>query len=49
MISIDGQVVTNITEAEQAIKKIKHIGAEWAKLKSKSVAKGFRPTTSLTI
>ncbi len=34
MISIDGQVVTNITEAEQAIKKIKHVGAEWAKLKS---------------
>ena len=35
MISIDGQVVTNIAETEQVIKKIKHIGAEWAKLESK--------------
>ena len=32
---IDGQVVTNTAEAEQAIKRIKHIGAEWAKLESK--------------
>jgi hypothetical protein len=34
VIAVDGQVVTNIVEAEQAIKKIKHLGAEWAKLKS---------------
>ena len=32
---LDGQVVTNIAETEQVIKKIKHIGAEWAKLESK--------------
>jgi hypothetical protein len=45
VISIDGQVVTNITEAEQAIKKIKHIGAEWAKLKSKSLKMNMHADT----
>ena len=35
VIAIDGQVVTNMAEAEQAIKRIKYLGAEWAKLKSK--------------
>ena len=34
VIAIDGQVVTNMAEAEQAIKRIKYLGAEWAKLKS---------------
>ena len=34
VIAIDGQVVANMAEAEQAIRKIKHIGAEWAKLES---------------
>ena len=34
VIAIDGQVVANMAEAEQAIKRIKYLGAEWAKLKS---------------
>ena len=34
VVTIDGQVVTNMAEAEQAIRKIKHLGAEWAKLES---------------
>ena len=34
VIAINGQVVTNMAEAEQAIKRIKYLGAEWAKLES---------------
>ena len=34
VVTIDGQVVTNMAEAEQAIRKIKHLGAQWAKLES---------------
>ena len=34
MIAINGEVITNMTEAEQAIRRIKHLGAEWAKLES---------------
>ncbi|MDP7281269.1 MAG: hypothetical protein QGG39_15485 [Candidatus Poribacteria bacterium] len=41
VITIDGQVVTNMAEAEQAIRKIKHVGAEWAKLKSMILKMGM--------
>ena len=41
VVTIDGQVVTNMAEAEQAIRKIKHVGAEWAKLKSMILKMGM--------